>query len=299
MLDWNDLRYSLAVARHGSTIAAAKALKVSQSTVHRRLEELESRIGRHLVVRQTTGYKLTEFGTALVPVAERVETAVASLERFVTTADSTMGGAVRVTCSDSIGYRLMQSTLLEAFRQRHPGMTIDLIMGDRFFDLAKGEADIAIRAGEQDDDSLIGRKIAAVQWALYGSKSYVSRHGGIDKPEDINGHAVVEFDGALKNHAAARWLKGVAPRARAAAVSNTVPGLLMTVRSGAGIAPLPIPLASKETDLVALLSPIPGLESNVYLLTHPDLRRMPRISAFFDFMIAEVDTVRRVLSGEK
>ena len=299
MFDWNDLRYFLAVARHGSTIAAAKSLKVSQSTVHRRIEVLEGQIGRHLVVRHATGYKLTEFGIALVPVAEQVEASVASVERFITAADVSMGGAVRVTCSESIGYRLMQAGLLDAFQKRYPSMRVELIMGDRFFDLGKGEADVAIRAGEQDDDTLVGRKIAAVQWALYASRSYIDRHGRIDKPEDLNDHAVVEFDGALKTHAAAKWLKAVAPRARATALSNSVPGLLMTVKSGAGLAPLPMPLASKETDLVALLSPIPGLESNVYLLTHPDLRRMPRVHAFLEFVTAEAELVRRALSGDK
>src|SRR5262245_40006167 len=130
MFDWNDLTHFLAVARHGSTISAAKALKVSQSTVHRRLEELEARMGRHLVVRHTTGYKLTEFGAALVPVGEQVEAAVTSVERFVTASDATMSGTVRVTCSESIGYRLMQSSLLDDFQKQHSGLTVELIMGD-------------------------------------------------------------------------------------------------------------------------------------------------------------------------
>ena len=107
----------------------------------------------------------------------------------------------------------MQAGLLDAFQKRHPSMRVELIMGDRFFDLGKGEADVAIRAGEQDDDTLVGRKIAAVQWALYASRSYIDRHGSIDKPEDLNDHAVVEFDGVLKTHAAAKWLRAVAPRA--------------------------------------------------------------------------------------
>jgi DNA-binding transcriptional LysR family regulator len=78
MFDWNDLRYFLSVARHGSTIAAAKALRLSQSTVHRRLAELEKRMGRHVVIRHATGYRLTEFGKELQPFAEQVEEAVAA-----------------------------------------------------------------------------------------------------------------------------------------------------------------------------------------------------------------------------
>src|SRR6476469_3632776 len=109
MFDWNDLRHFLAVARHGSTIAAAKALNLSQSTVHRRLAELEKRIGRNVVIRNATGYRLTEVGVALQPWAEQVENAVGALERYLATADDAPTGAIRVTCSESIGYRLMQS----------------------------------------------------------------------------------------------------------------------------------------------------------------------------------------------
>src|SRR5450432_4090376 len=106
MFDWNDLRHFLAVARHGSTIAAAKALHLSQSTVHRRLAELEKRIGRPIVIRHATGYRLTEFGNALLPLAEQVEKTVTSLERQLVAANDTPTGTVRVTCSESIGYRL-------------------------------------------------------------------------------------------------------------------------------------------------------------------------------------------------
>lgn len=147
MFDWNDLRHFLAVARHGSTIAAAKALHLSQSTVHRRLAELEKRIGRNVVIRHATGYRLTEFGAELKPWAEQVEKAIASLERYLVAADDTPTGSVRVTCSESIGYRLMQSPLLETFHSRHPGLRVELIMSDHFLDIAKGEADVAIRAG--------------------------------------------------------------------------------------------------------------------------------------------------------
>lgn len=297
MFDWNDLRHFLAVARHGSTIAAAKALNLSQSTVHRRLAELEKRIGRNIVIRHATGYRLTEFGTGLQPWAEQVEKAVGSLERYLVVADDTPTGSVRVTCSESIGSRLMQSPLLETFHSRHSGLRIELIMSDHFLDIAKGEADVAIRAGVPNEETLVGRKIADVPWALYCSRTYLDRHGRVERAEDISAHSVIEFDGDIRDHHAAKWLRSVAPTARVVARSNTVPGLLMTVKSGAGLAPLPVPLAARETDLVSVLGPLPGLYSPIYLLTHPDLRHMPRVRTFFDFIISEIDTVRAVLTA--
>jgi DNA-binding transcriptional LysR family regulator len=298
MFDWNDLRYFLAVARHGSTIAAAKVLHLSQSTVHRRLAELEQRTGRHVVIRHATGYRLTEFGKELQPLAERVEEAVATIERYLTATDDAQTGSVRVTCSESIGFRLMKSPLLDTFHARHPGLRVELILSDHFLDLGKGEADVAIRAGVPNDESLVGRKIADVPWALFGSRGYIERHGRVERAEDINRHAVIEFDGDIRDHHAARWLRSVAPHATVAARSNSVPGLMMTVKSGAGLAPLPMPLAARETELVRVLGPVPGLFSQIYLLTHPDLRRTPRIRIFFDFIIAELDNVRRVLTDE-
>ncbi|MEO8316859.1 MAG: LysR family transcriptional regulator, partial [Bradyrhizobium sp.] len=107
--DWNDLRHFLAVARHQSTIAAGKALGLSQSSVHRRVGELERRLGRQLVTRQPSGYRLTEFGEALLPYAERVEGAVADLERRVTDTARELTGVIRVTCPEPIVYRMTQS----------------------------------------------------------------------------------------------------------------------------------------------------------------------------------------------
>ena len=297
MFDWDDLQYFLAVARHGSTISAAKALNLSQSTVHRRLLELEKRIGRNLVIRHATGYRLTEFGIELKPWAEQVEKAIGSLERFLVAADETPTGSVRVTCSELIGYRLMQSPLLETFHSRYPGLRVELILSDHFLDIGKGEADVAIRAGAPNAEVLIGRKIADVPWALYCSRGYLERYGRVERTEDIARHSVIEFDGDIRDHHAAKWLRSVAPAARVVARSNTVPGLLMTVKSGAGLAPLPVPLAVREPDLVSVLGPLPGLYSPIYLLTHPELRHMPRIRTFFDFVIAEIDLVRPVLTA--
>jgi len=298
MFDWNDLRYLLSVARQGSTIAAAKALRVSQSTVHRRLAELEKDLGRPIVKRYATGYRLTELGSQLRPLAERVEEAIAAIERHMTAANDAPTGTVRVTCSETIGYRLMMSPLISAFHARHPGLKAELIMSDQYLDLAKGEADVAIRAGEPDDDRLVGRKIADVPWALFASRSYVGRYGEPADAEAVNRHAVIAFDGQIKDHNAAKWLRSVAPDATVAGRSSSVPGLLLTVRSGLGLAPLPVPLAARDPDLVCVLGPLPGLFSPVYLLTHPDLRHSPRVSAFFDYIIAELESVRPLLVGD-
>jgi DNA-binding transcriptional LysR family regulator len=145
MFDWSDLRHFLAVARDGSTLAAAKALGVSPSTVQRRLAALEPRLGRRLVERHATGYRLTKLGQEMRLYAERVETAVTDFERHFASSDPDLVGAVRVECPGTAAHRLMKSSLLDTFHARYPGLRVEFVLFGRFLDLAKGEADLAIR----------------------------------------------------------------------------------------------------------------------------------------------------------
>ena len=294
MFDWNDLKHLLALARHGSTIAAGKALGVNQSTVHRRLTELEERIGRELVSRQTSGYCLTELGAELLPFAERVEDAVRELEQHVADVGRDRQGIIRLTCPEPIVPRL--TPLIERFHARHPKFQVEFVTSDRYLDLLKGEADVAFRSGDTDDD-LIGRKIADSIWAVYASPSYIERHGKPEGIEDLARHLLVSLDDSLPNHRVVKWLRAVAPGGKIAARNNSVLGLVYAVKSGIGLGPLPTAIADDQQDLVRVLEPIPELSRSWRLLTHPNLRRTPRVSAFFDFISEERHAVKTILTG--
>jgi DNA-binding transcriptional LysR family regulator len=294
MFDWDDLRYFLAVARHGSTIAAGKALRTSQSTVHRRLSELEKKIGRKLVTRTAAGYRLTDFGNELRPYAERIEASVEDFERQVTDIGREGSGIIRVTCPEPIVNRMMP--LIERFHARHPKLRVEFVMSDRYLDLAKGDADVAFRSGDTDDE-LVGRKVADSVWAVYASADYIQRHGKPERIEDLTRHPLVCLDESMSNHRVAKWLKDVAPDAKIVARNNSVLGLMYAVKSGVGVGPLPTAIADNEAELVRLLGPIPELARSWRLLTHPDLRRTPRIAAFFDFMLSEREALKSILTG--
>ena len=294
MFDWSDLRYFLAVAREGSSLAAARALRVNQSTVHRRLVELEKRLGCPLVERRPSGYRLTEYGKELQPYAERVEQAASALRRHAATFDKGMRGTVRLTCSTAIAYRLMRAELLDKFHRKYPGIKIELLMTESVVDLSNGEADVAIRGGEARDEALVGKKIAGVPWAVYASRSYIERNGRPRSPEDINKHSIIEFIGEIAGLAAARWLPSKAPQARISGQASNVPSVLLAVKSGVGLALLPAPLADLDQDLVRVINPIPEVNYPIYLFTHRDLRKIPRIAAFFDYCLSRL---RPVLTG--
>lgn len=295
--DWDDLKHLLAVARHGSTLAAGRALGLNQSTVQRRLTELERRFGQALVQRQPTGYRLTEFGQALLPHAEAVEHAVATFRQHLATAAAEVSGIIRVTCPEPIVFRITQSTLLDRFRARHPALQVHFVMSDKYIDLAQGEADVALRSGDTDDGGLVGRKIGDSVWAVYASTTYIERHGRPQRIEDLARHALVGFDDTMAKHRIAAWLRKVAPDTALAGRSNSVLGLVYSAKAGVGVAPLPIALGDAEPDLVRVIEPVAELTRIWRLLTTPELRSTPRVSAFFDFIVDEIETLRPIITG--
>jgi DNA-binding transcriptional LysR family regulator len=294
MFAWDDLRHFLAIARAGSMQAAAKALGVNQSTVQRRIAELEERVGRRLVERHLRGYRLTELGEELRPAAEGVEAAVAAFERHLAASDKGLTGIIRVTCGSVLAGRLQRTPLIDAFHTLHPGLRVELLISDRFLDLSKGEADIAIRAGEPKDEALVGRKIADAPWAVYASRAYVERHGRPDRPEDIERHFVVACGGSIAHYPGARWLSSVAPHATIAARSDNWPGVVLAVKSGAGLATLLAFQGDSESELVRVIDNI-DLVTPYYLLMHRDMQQTPRVRAFADFVASEIKAFRALV----
>jgi DNA-binding transcriptional LysR family regulator len=297
MFDWNDLRYFVAVADGGSTLAASRALKVDQSTVQRRVAELERRLGQPLVKRTPGGYRLTEFGQTMLAAAEGVAQAVRQFEQQVAAYRDTLAGVVRITCPEPIVPRLRQSSLLQRFHDRYPGLQLDFVISDRYVDLANGDADLALRSGDTTDGELIGRKLADSLWAVYGSQTFIQAHGSPQSVTDLARYDLIGLDGAMAGHRYAQWLRDALPQARIVARNSSVLGLVQSVRAGLGLAALPVAAAGNHADLVMVLGPVNELTRIWRVLTTRELRHAPRVAALFDFLVEEIDALRPILSG--
>ena len=182
------------------------------------------------------------------------------------------------------------SGLLDAFHARHPGMIVELSMERRMLDLSKGEADIAIRGGTPVPGALVGRKIAELPWGIYASRAFVERHGRPTEPRDIERFTVVELIDELKNLPAVQWMGSHASQARIAARCANVPSVHLAVRPGAGLAPLPAVYAAEDADLVSMFGIIPELNYPMFLV-HKDVRKRPRVNAFFEFCLRKLKPV--------
>lgn len=286
MFDWNDLRHFLAVARTGSTLAAARQLGVNQTTCARRLQTLEEALGQRLFDKTQGGRVLTEAGRGLVESAEAVEAAANAFGEQAAAARRGVMGALRVTCSETLANIAVTPALLE-FHQLYPDIEIEMVIGDRFLDLVGGEADIAVRAFGGDPQWEAGvavRKLMDVGWALYCSPGYAATYGKPAGMHDLKGHIMI---GGAGDMAGSPWFKLFEERGAEGEVRTrigTLTNLFGAVRAGLGVAPLPMNPAESDTGLERCGEPVPEFQGSVWLVVPERLRDQPRARAFMDFV---------------
>lgn len=284
MLDWNDLKYFLAVARGGSTLAAGRALRVSQTTVARRVASLEQMLKLKLFDKRQAGYALTSAGEELLGHAEEVEAAALRFESAASASTRDLSGNVRITTEEIFAVTLL-APLLREFHALHPEIVIELDTAQAIRDLGAGEADIALRSTSQaSSNGLVGRRLCDDDWTLYCSRDYAARNGVPASLEDLKNHAIIGGGGGnLWRHYEA-WLRSLGLEDRVAMHHASSTGLLSGVRSGFGIAVLPCVVADAEPDLVRCLAPRPGHGRSFWLLTHERVRHAPRVRTVIDFL---------------
>jgi DNA-binding transcriptional LysR family regulator len=291
--DWNDLKAFLAVARGGSTLAAAKALAVNQTTVARRIESLEAALGLKLFERGQAGSRLTEAGRDLVAEAEKVERAAAAFDNRARAHGRGLAGAIKITCSEILANAAI-TPALGHFRRQHPEVQIELVITDAVLDIAAGEADVAVRSGRLLEPSdLIARKLATYQFAHYCSRGYAAQRGVPATPAELRDHDLIASEGSMGPLPGVDWMFAQAGGKAPAHISNSMTNLLHAVRAGLGVAPLSCLLADGMADLVRCSEIIAEAESASWLVTRREARDIPRIRAFLDFLVPHVQAELR------
>jgi DNA-binding transcriptional LysR family regulator len=297
-LDWNDLRYFLALSRNANMAAAARALGVNQTTVFRRLNAMETRLGVRLFERLPDGYLPTGAGQILQPYAQRVEEAINGAEMHLAGQDLRPSGNIRLTTTEDLMVAFLQPHIA-AFQHAYPEIRLEVVVGNLLFDITRREADIAIRPTSRPPAHLVGRNIGAIGWAVYASANYLRRHGRAQNPQELAGHSIVGGDESLAAIDASRWMMQHADEGDVVFRSDSLLVQLGAVREGIGIAILPCFLADRERGLKRLFGPIGAPDTDgCWLLTHPQLRHVSRIRAFMSFIADAVAEERPRLAGE-
>jgi DNA-binding transcriptional LysR family regulator len=289
---WDDFRLIKAIADAGSLPAAAAALGINHSTLFRRLRQIEAALGATLFERHRSGYVPTVAGEEVVALAQRLADDITGLTRRLSGQALAPQGEVRVATNDSLLVHLL-TPLFAGFRQAYPRIRLDIVVGNPALNLSRRDADVAIRATDNPPDNLVGRRAACIAWALYGRAG----EPGLDtiKPADRSWVSLGENLAGLK---AVRFVADHVPAENIAYRVNTVLGLAEAIEAGLGIGHLPCFVGGARPALARLAPPEPEYATDLWLLTHPDLRHAPRVRALLDFLAAGIVSRRALIEGD-
>ena len=294
MVEWDHLRIVLAIHRSGSMAAAALSLNIDRATVLRRLDALENSLKSRLFDRRSDGCSLTEAGRGIIEQVIGVEHAMTALSYRVEGEDRRAEGTVRLAAPEFLLEHIV-APAIPALRKLYPGLTLDLLTDHASLDMARGEADVAIRFRRPVNDALVARRVGTAAVGLFAARSYLEARGA-PPGGDLTGHDVLLLEGAFLQMPAMGWLLPQMGNVRVAARCNEVVPLLRAVRAGAGIACLPVIAAHGDEALAAVPPGIVG-RCDVYLATHRDLRGRARVRAVFDFIVRLFGQKAALLSG--
>lgn len=284
-MEWDDLRHFLAVARTGSLTDAARTLKSSAATVSRHVEALEEKLGAQLFERRSTGYLLTDTGTAVLAKAEEAEDAVLALERETMGADLRLSGRVRVATTEDLATMVIVPAL-PSFCSCNPLISLEVLARLDLSSLTRRDADLALRTVRPDKGELLMRRVGAVDLAIYASPGYVvSRRLG-DGPVDFSKVEIVSWIEEMANLRGGAWLAEHAAGSRIALRVNTTRLLFDACRAGLGLAILPCFGADGDQGLVCVVPPEQVISIDAWLVMHRDLARTARVRAVADFIVS-------------
>jgi DNA-binding transcriptional LysR family regulator len=274
-VEWDDVRVLLAVLRARNLEAAGARLGLSASTVSRRLSALEKATGARLFARTREGLLPTEAAERLRRPAEGMEAAAAALDRTLGAGAAAPQGTVRVATTDGLARVLVHEGLLLPCDE-HAGLEIEVISGNHPVDLARGDADLAVRLAALKQPSLRARCVAAMPIALFAAPAYLRAHGTVRGPAGLSGHDVLIPSRELGRLPEARWL-AERPGVRVAFRSNSMPALVAAASRGRGIVPLPLGWGDSDPSLCRLfvLDEIP--KRKVWVVTHEAALERPAV----------------------
>jgi DNA-binding transcriptional LysR family regulator len=292
-VDWDELRFFLAVARRRTLSAAAHDLGVTQPTVGRRIAAFEHRLGAVLFVRGSDGFALSAAGAQILAHAEQMEREALAVERGVSGRDLGLRGVVRVTASEWLVTSVL-SPMLGELLARHPQLELELVADQRHLNLSRREADIALRPRQFPHDAVVQRQAASLGFGLYAAPRYLAAHGTPAAGEG-HGHAIIAMvDGV--GDIARDWLAAALPGARCAARSNGRDAMAALAAAGIGLACLARVVGDAAPALHRVATPLPPPAPTLWLGMHRDARRVPRVRTVASYLVERLRAMQPVLA---
>ncbi len=293
-LEWNDLTVILAICRAGSLSGAARMLGNNHSTIFRRINAIEEKTGVRFFERLPDGYVMTEAGQTALRYAERIENEVHALGREVLGLDMRLQGKIRVSAPEGVTTQIAPRLFAE-FCRLHPNVSIEITGGSLALDLARREADVAIRATSKPPDTSLGRKVCDFRFAVYSSPQYLKRHK--DKPMQEQQWSLIQ--GVVEWLVPLVWKKREQGERQVVFSSSHSLAVCNAAAEGMGFTLLPCYIGDTDGRLVRVGEPIEPLTLELWVLTHPDLRHTARVKALIAYLYEELKRERELFEGKR
>jgi len=284
-INWNDLRYVLALAREGSVSGAGRALSVEHTTVARRITTLEKQLGSRLFDRLPTGYVMTQVAERLYPHAVSMEELIQVADREVFGMDAQLSGSLKVTASYDVFSRLI-TPKLDSFIEKYPGIILELLSSTNLADLSGRQADIALRLSPKPPEYLVGRKVSMLGHGIYASTEYLNKKRSSD--------CLILWE---HDHKTPKWVEDHFPNARVVMRTNEVISMMEAIRNGYGLARLPCYIGDSEPSLLRLDLQMTPSTWGFWVLSHIDLRSTARVRVCREYLIGILEQQKNLLLG--
>ncbi|OSQ36087.1 LysR family transcriptional regulator [Thalassospira mesophila] len=283
-MNWDDLRFFLVLAQEGTLSGAARRLRKEHTTVARRVEALEQSVGTKLFDRMPGGWRLTPDGQQLVPLAERVEVDALAFERMANSSEIARG-VVRISVPPVAG-RILFAPRLAALLAEYKGLEFELIGSSHVANLARREADIAVRMVTPTEPGLIAQKLAELGVGLYGAHDYVANIA--EENWELCG-----YDDTSYGLAKADWVRRLLGRDILCRLrANDTASVQEFVAAGLGVAVLPRYLGDMDKRLTLIREDEKGESREpIWIVVHPDMRRSPRVRLVMNALIDAVHEI--------
>lgn len=291
---WDDLQIIRAIGQTGTLATAAAELGLNATTVARRLDQAETTLGVALFDRRRTGYRPTVAGMEMIALADRIEPDIVGVVRSVSAHDQDRAGDLRVTTSDALLVDFL-NTIIASFQARNPLIRVEVIVANEPLNLARGESDIAFRATAAPPDNLFGRKVGTIAWAPYGNRAdFMGGWPGADELYQLKWASYGPRLAGLKAHT---FVEKQVAREHVVYRGDSVAGVASAIAAGIGIGFLPCMHGDLCPNIMRIGPVAPDLSDELWVLTHPSIKKSGRVSAFMAHCIEEIGKRRRFIEG--
>lgn len=297
-MDWDGLRYFLAVARTSKVSEAGRRLGVEHSTVSRRIRQLEQEIATVLFDKSRRyGYVLTEAGRNLLQHAEKMESELLNAQQQISVFEEDLSGNIRVAATEGFGVHMLTPLAVD-FQKQYPKTSLEVMAFQRFVDQSRREADIFITIDRPLRGNYVYRLLSDYKLRLYASPQYLKRHPLIKTTVDLAEHRFIDYIDEFIISEELKYLSDLIPNANVVFKSNSLVAQMQACIAGQAMAILPCFMAYQNPNLQVVLPEEIVIKRSFWMLYHEDLRQLKRIELFSNFLKNKLEQRQEIMMGD-